>query len=133
MDWVLRMGSAPQLGSVEAMTYAAACTSRLRLGCAVFSHRLGFASPAVTTALKRLGITWAVDRRPGASPVLQGGVSRGPAVARLLLAGQSSQQIASALSLSPHTVNDHVGAIEVKAGVHSRAELAAVFTGQPAG
>ena len=34
------LGSAPQLGPVEAMTYAAACTQRLRLGCAVFVSTL---------------------------------------------------------------------------------------------
>lgn len=52
-------------------------------------------------------------------------------VTRFVLAGQSSQQIATALHLSPHTVNDHVKAIMAKAGVHSRAELAAVLTSQP--
>jgi probable F420-dependent oxidoreductase len=30
------MGTAPMLGPVETLTYAAACTERLRLGCAVF-------------------------------------------------------------------------------------------------
>jgi probable F420-dependent oxidoreductase len=30
------LSSAPQLAPVEAMTYAAACTQRLRLGCAIF-------------------------------------------------------------------------------------------------
>jgi probable F420-dependent oxidoreductase len=34
------LGAAPQLGPIEAMTYAAACTSRLRLGCAVFVSTL---------------------------------------------------------------------------------------------
>ncbi len=34
------LGSAPQLGPVEAMTYAAACTQRLRLGCVVFVSTL---------------------------------------------------------------------------------------------
>ena len=51
-------------------------------------------------------------------------------VSRFLLAGHSTQQIATALRLSPHTVNDHVKAIVAKVGVHSRAELAAVLTGQ---
>ena len=54
-------------------------------------------------------------------------------VAQFLLAGHSSQQIASALHLSPHTVNDYVRAIEAKVGVHSRTELSAVLGGQPAG
>lgn len=34
------LGSAPQLGPVETMAYAAACTQRLRLGCAVFVSTL---------------------------------------------------------------------------------------------
>ncbi len=34
------LGQAPQLGPVETMTYAAACTKRLRLGCAVFVSTL---------------------------------------------------------------------------------------------
>src|ERR1022692_2384488 len=34
------LGSAPQLGPVEAMPYAAACTQRLRLGCVVFVSTL---------------------------------------------------------------------------------------------
>jgi probable F420-dependent oxidoreductase len=34
------LGSAPVLGPVESMTYAAACTQRLRLGCVVFVSTL---------------------------------------------------------------------------------------------
>src|SRR6516162_8157951 len=34
------LGAAPQLSALEAMTYAAACTQRLRLGCAVFVSTL---------------------------------------------------------------------------------------------
>lgn len=34
------LGSSPQLGPIEAMTYAAACTQRLRLGCVVFVSTL---------------------------------------------------------------------------------------------
>jgi alkanesulfonate monooxygenase SsuD/methylene tetrahydromethanopterin reductase-like flavin-dependent oxidoreductase (luciferase family) len=34
------LGSAPRLGPVEVMTYAAACTTTLRLGCAVFVSSL---------------------------------------------------------------------------------------------
>jgi probable F420-dependent oxidoreductase len=33
-------GSGPQLGPIEAMTYAAACTQRMRLGCVVFVSAL---------------------------------------------------------------------------------------------
>jgi probable F420-dependent oxidoreductase len=34
------LGSAPQLSPIETMTYAAACTSRMRLGCVVFVSTL---------------------------------------------------------------------------------------------
>ena len=34
------LGAGPQLGAIETMTYAAACTSRLRLGCAVLVSTL---------------------------------------------------------------------------------------------
>jgi probable F420-dependent oxidoreductase len=34
------LGATPQLGPVEAMTYAAACTGRIRLGCVVFVSTL---------------------------------------------------------------------------------------------
>ncbi|HEY1917020.1 MAG TPA: LLM class flavin-dependent oxidoreductase [Streptosporangiaceae bacterium] len=34
------LGSGPQLGPIETMTYAAACTQRLRLGCVVFVSTL---------------------------------------------------------------------------------------------
>ena len=34
------LGAAPQLGPIETMTYAAACTRRLRLGCVVFVSTL---------------------------------------------------------------------------------------------
>ncbi len=36
MEAVLSMGSGPQLAPLEAMTFAAACTSRMRIGCTVF-------------------------------------------------------------------------------------------------
>jgi alkanesulfonate monooxygenase SsuD/methylene tetrahydromethanopterin reductase-like flavin-dependent oxidoreductase (luciferase family) len=35
-EQVLAMGAMPHLGPIETMAYAAACTDRLRLGCAVF-------------------------------------------------------------------------------------------------
>jgi probable F420-dependent oxidoreductase len=34
------LGTSPQLGPIEAMTYAAACTRRIRLGCVVFVSTL---------------------------------------------------------------------------------------------
>jgi DNA-binding CsgD family transcriptional regulator len=52
-------------------------------------------------------------------------------VARLVLTGQSTRQIAAALHVSHHTVNDHVRAVADKTGVRSRGQLAAVLTGLP--
>jgi probable F420-dependent oxidoreductase len=39
-EHVLGLGAMPVLGPIETMTYAAACTERLRLGCAVFVSTL---------------------------------------------------------------------------------------------
>src|SRR5215472_4813774 len=36
----MTLGSSPQLSPVEAMTYAASCTTTLRLGCTVFVSTL---------------------------------------------------------------------------------------------
>jgi DNA-binding CsgD family transcriptional regulator len=44
-------------------------------------------------------------------------------VARLVMLGRSTPQIAAALFISPHTVQDHLKAIFDKVGVHSRKEL----------
>jgi DNA-binding CsgD family transcriptional regulator len=44
-------------------------------------------------------------------------------VARLVMLGRSTPQIAAALFISPHTVQDHLKTIFEKVGVHSRKEL----------
>jgi DNA-binding CsgD family transcriptional regulator len=46
-------------------------------------------------------------------------------VARLLLRGESNDEIVRALWISRHTVKDHVKAVYAKLGVASRAELSA--------
>jgi DNA-binding CsgD family transcriptional regulator len=52
-------------------------------------------------------------------------------VAALIIAGRSSDDIATALFLSPHTVRDHIKSIFGKVGVHNRRHLTAALTGQP--
>jgi DNA-binding CsgD family transcriptional regulator len=48
-------------------------------------------------------------------------------VARLVLAGRSTREVAADLFLSPHTVRDHIRAIFTKTGVRSRPELTAAL------
>jgi DNA-binding CsgD family transcriptional regulator len=53
-------------------------------------------------------------------------------VAALIIEGRSSDDIATSLFLSPHTVRDHVKAIFGKVGVHNRQHLTATLTGRAA-
>jgi DNA-binding CsgD family transcriptional regulator len=50
-------------------------------------------------------------------------------VARLVIGGLSSDEIAAALYISPHTVRDHLKAIFDKVGVHRRRDLVATLAG----
>ncbi len=61
-------------------------------------------------------------------PILLGAyglTDRESAVTLHLVRGHSTREIAKELSISPHTVRDHVKAIYVKAGVNTRGELVA--------
>ena len=52
-------------------------------------------------------------------------------VARLVIEGLSSEDIATTLFISVHTARDHLKAIYAKVGVSRRQDLAAVLTGRP--
>lgn len=54
-------------------------------------------------------------------------------VAALVIEGLSSQDIAAALFISPHTVRDHLKSAFAKVGVNRRRDLAAALAGKPAG
>jgi DNA-binding CsgD family transcriptional regulator len=53
-------------------------------------------------------------------------------VALLLIAGHSNKEVAAALCVSPHTVNDHLKAIFEKTGAHTRGEVAMRVLGSAA-
>jgi DNA-binding CsgD family transcriptional regulator len=57
--------------------------------------------------------------------------SREEEVARLVLRGATTAQMARLLAISPHTVGDHLKAIFDKTGARTRGELAArLFLGE---
>ena len=53
-------------------------------------------------------------------------------VARLVIDGRSTEDIAAALFISAHTVRDHVKVIFSKVGVSRRQDLIAALTGRGA-
>jgi DNA-binding CsgD family transcriptional regulator len=135
-EWLARLGprfGQTMLSAVLAMLDTRLTTSvRTRTADGLWVHvSAGRLTPAagpatIAVTLQSAGpaeITPLLLRAYGLTP-------RQRVVARLLLAGHSSQQVARALHLSPHTVNDHVRAIEARVGVHSRTELSAVLGGQ---
>jgi DNA-binding CsgD family transcriptional regulator len=85
-------------------------------GAAAIAITLQPASPAEITPL--------LLRAYGLTP-------RQRVVARFILTGYTSQQVATMLHLSLHTVNDHVEAIKAKTGVRSRFQLPTLLSGQP--
>jgi probable F420-dependent oxidoreductase len=80
-------GPGPQLGPIETMTYAAACTERIRLGCAVFVttlHSPVHLAKSVSTLdqLSRGRIDVGVGTGGGGRPFAAFGVDRARYVAR---------------------------------------------------
>jgi DNA-binding CsgD family transcriptional regulator len=76
--------------------------------------------------LRRLGVrTW--RRGPGVrEPGLPGLTPREAEVARLAATGSSNQEIASALAISPRTVERHITNVLTKLGLRNRTELATI-------
>jgi DNA-binding CsgD family transcriptional regulator len=83
-------------------------------------------APAVTT---EVAVSLTAAPRATIAPILlklHALSAREREVARLLLRGMRTDEIAAALHISPHTVGDHVKAIFTKLGVRHRAELMAL-------
>ena len=80
-----------------------------------------------TTAADELAATGVQVSRPGASPVSQL-TPRELQIAVLLAEGRTTREAASALFLSPKTVEYHLRHVYTKFGIDSRAELAARLT-----
>jgi DNA-binding CsgD family transcriptional regulator len=83
-------------------------------------------APLITGIERRTAI---IIERAGAdriSPLLMetyGLTDREKEVTRLVLRGESTAEIAAALFLSPHTVQQHLKSVFEKTGVHTRREL----------
>ncbi|HEX5502665.1 MAG TPA: LuxR family transcriptional regulator, partial [Thermomicrobiales bacterium] len=104
---------------------AGAALAEARAVCA----ELG-AAPALARAAalaERVAAAAAADPRPPTAPAAPPGrLSRREAeVLRRLAGGQSTHDIARALSLSPRTVQRHVANLYLKIGAHNRAEATA--------
>ncbi|GAB7052655.1 helix-turn-helix transcriptional regulator [Catenuloplanes indicus] len=67
--------------------------------------------------------------RPAAGPAVSGLSEREREIALLVATGLTNAAIASKIELSPHTVNYHLRQIFRKLGIASRAELAALISG----
>jgi DNA-binding CsgD family transcriptional regulator len=61
---------------------------------------------------------------------LAGLTTAGLRVARLVAAGLTNRQIASQLTISPHTVDSHLRSIYNRLGVNSRVELTRIMLAQ---
>jgi len=105
--------------------------SRVRMPLPDGTWLLVQADPLTGTAEGRTALTLRPAGRAELLPLqlaLHGLTPREAQVAEALVDGRTSTEIASSLGLSRHTVRDHTKAAYAKAGVHSRAELAALLT-----
>lgn len=95
--------------------------SELRAASATFT-RLG-ARPWAEAAADELAATGMTVTRPGEAPISQL-TPRELQIALLLAKGRTTRQVASALFLSPKTVEYHLRHVYMKFGIDSRAQLA---------
>ncbi|MEJ3749774.1 LuxR C-terminal-related transcriptional regulator [Actinomycetes bacterium KLBMP 9797] len=114
----LQAVAAQTLGSADAAPTQARIPTRYGGWITVYGLRLE-PSPRIALSIEHArpetAATLALDSY-GLSP-------RERQVADLILTGHSTHEIAHRLFLSPHTVRDHLKAIFVKTGTHSRREL----------
>jgi DNA-binding CsgD family transcriptional regulator len=143
-DWIGRLGLAkpndaePLPGFVYAAALRAAASReaepppvRVRLQAADGRWAVVQVAPLVGTA-RGYAITVEAARSEDLAPLLMRAWSLTPRereVARLVIDGLSSQDIARALFISVHTVRDHLKAIFAKTGVSRRQDLVATLAG----
>jgi DNA-binding CsgD family transcriptional regulator len=117
----LQAVAAQTLGSTDAAPTQARIATRHGSWITVYGWRLEPSPPRIALSVE--------SARPetAAGLVLESyGLSpRERQVADLILTGHSTHEIARRLFLSPHTVRDHLKAIFIKTGTHSRGELVA--------
>jgi DNA-binding CsgD family transcriptional regulator len=109
--------------------------ARLRLRAADGSWMIIRVAPLATGAQTMAGYAVTLEAAPAAelAPLLMrawGLTRREREVARLVIDGLSSEDIAAALFISVHTVRDHLKTIFGKVGVGRRQDLVAALTGQ---
>jgi DNA-binding CsgD family transcriptional regulator len=111
--------------------------ARIRLRAADGSWMVIRVAPLATVSQVAAGYAVTLEAAPAGelAPLLMrawGLTPREREVARLVIDGRSSEDIAAALFISVHTVRDHVKVIFGKIGVSRRQDLVAVLTGRGA-
>ncbi|MEO6088475.1 MAG: helix-turn-helix transcriptional regulator [Umezawaea sp.] len=111
-------------GSADGFTGAARARVPLRNGGWLLVH----GAPLEDDPDGRVAITFAPTRQPDILDLIVGTYGLSPRereIALLVLAGLSTEEIASDAGISPYTVQDHLKSVFSKVGVHSRREFVA--------
>ena len=137
-QWIGRLGMRPASDAEPLPGFIYAIATRVRLQAA--GGRWAVVRVAPLTHGPQAGEGYAITLEPARSedlaPLLMrawGFTPREREVARLVIDGLSTDDIAAALYISAHTVRGHLKAIFGEVGVSRRGDLAAALAGQPPG